>query len=98
MISSTSPTRIVTVDCASVANENDFWNCYVTAANPDGSEIFGRNLDAFWDAVNGGPGWPGVCQLRFINCRSIKGIRDGQFYEALCDIARDSSLVEIQVE
>lgn len=90
--------RIVTIDCASIRNETEFWDQYVSTTNPEGARSFGRNLDAFWDGIHGGPGWPGICSLRFINTQSIQRFRDGQFYESLREIARDSKLVGIVVE
>jgi ribonuclease inhibitor len=92
--------RTITIDCAKILTVPDFWAAYVAAASPEGREYFGRNLDAFWDAVSaGGPGWPGEdCELRFINTSSIKTFQDGKFYDRLKDIAADSETVPIYVE
>jgi len=92
--------RTITIDCAKILTVPDFWAAYVTAASPEGREYFGRNLDAFWDAVSaGGPGWPGEdCELRFINTAPIKTFYDGGFYDRLKDIASQSEFVRIYVE
>lgn len=91
--------RLIVIDCTLLASEEDFWNPYVETANPEGKEYFGRNLDAFWDAVSaGGPGWPGTCELRFINTDGIKTLCNGAFYESLKKIAQDCDQIRIRVD
>lgn len=92
--------RIITIDCAGMTNDQEFWDAYVGAAMPEGRGSFGRNLDAFWDAVSaGGPGWPGEdCELKFIHTRPLKSFAGGRFYDALKDIAARSEWVRIDVE
>ncbi|WP_331990129.1 barstar family protein [Chitinimonas sp.] len=87
-----------TIDCVHITDESAFWQAYLAATNPEGAGYFGRNLDAFWDALNGGPGWPGECQLKFVNTASLKVLNEGRFYVALQEIARDSELVEVRLE
>lgn len=79
-------------------DEGAFWLAYLAATKPESAGYFGCNLDAFWDALNGGPGWPGKCQLRFVNTEGLKTIRKGLFYRALLEIARDSKLVQVLLE
>lgn len=90
--------RTISIDCGKVATEEDFWRLYVQSTNPEGASYFGRNLDAFWDALAGGPGYPGECELRFINTDSIKSFRSGAFYNALKKIAEDCQTNSIFVE
>ena len=87
-----------TINCAQLKDENEFWQAYLTATKPEGADHFGCNLDAFLDALNGGPGWPGECQLHFANTTNIKTLRAGHFYQALQKIAQDSKLVKIHIE
>jgi ribonuclease inhibitor len=89
--------KTVVIDCAGINSEAEFWTAYIDAVQPDGAEHFGRNLDAFWDAVSGGPGWPGECELRFINTRALAPLRAGGFVAALERIAADSRFVTIVV-
>ncbi|MNJ70314.1 Barstar (barnase inhibitor) [compost metagenome] len=56
-----------TIDCAQLKDEGTFWQAYLAATEPEDAGYFGCNLDAFWDALNEGPGWPGECQLMFID-------------------------------
>ncbi|WP_438042119.1 barstar family protein [Sorangium sp. So ce128] len=90
--------RSIVVDCGPVQTEADFWSAYVIAAEPEGAAYFGRNLDAFWDGLNGGPGWPGECELKLVNTRSLDRLRDGQFVQALRDIASRSTFVKVTLE
>jgi ribonuclease inhibitor len=92
--------RVITIDCARVTDARDVWELYIAAASPEGAHYFGRNLNAFGDAVSaGGPGWPGDdCELRFINTASLKQLENGRFYAALQEIAAESKWVPIYVE
>eukprot|EP01035_Chromulina_nebulosa_P046776 gene46776-63379_t len=56
--------REVVVDCSGIGSTEEFWQRYLDTAKPDGAAMFGRNLEAFWDAIEGGgPGWPGTISL-----------------------------------
>ena len=91
--------RSIVIDCGAVQSEAGFWSAYVRTAEPEGAGYFGRNLDAFWDGLNGGPGWPGDdCQLRFINTSPLQSFRGGLFFEALRDIASRSTSVKVSFE
>lgn len=91
------PTYVV--ECRGVASEAEFWSRYVEAVRPGGARWFGRNLDAFWDAVDkGGPGWPGGCSLRFLDTHELRGLGDGLLLRGLRDIARDATAVRISLE
>jgi RNAse (barnase) inhibitor barstar len=87
-----------TIDCSQIRDEAAFWHAYLAATNPEGAANFGRNLDAFWDALHGGPGWPGECNLHFTNTATIRRFRDGRFYDALQDMARDSRSVGVKLD
>lgn len=61
------------LDCSSIASEDDFWSLYLETieVEPDVAVFFGRNLNAFWDAVSaGGPGWPGWCEIEVVNAEN----------------------------
>ena len=87
------------VDCQGINSEKAFWDHYVSILKPQGAEFFGRNLDAFWDAIDGGgPGFPEQEAIRFINTQDLKAIRGGVFYEALCKLAKESRFDGITFE
>jgi hypothetical protein len=86
----------VTVDCVGVQSEAAFWETYLSAVKPQGAELFGRNLDAFWDAVEGGgPGSPNQSRLVFENTVVLTRFGDGRFLAALEGIAKDCTRMEI---
>lgn len=93
----------VTIDCRGVTTPDELWQRYLDAAKPEGAAMFGRNLDAFWDAVEaGGPGWPGRVRLAFKYSNHLKQLRtrDGSrsFLDMLKDIAREATVVQISFE
>lgn len=95
--------RTVTVDCADVQSTDEFWQRYLDAAQPDGAPIFGRNLDAFWDAIErGGPGWPGHVSLIFTNSRDLSPLMSVAgtmpFLAALQEIAAEATAISIRFE
>lgn len=89
--------RVITIDCRGISSEAEFWNAYLAASQPDGAGFFGSNLDAFWDGLHGGPGWPGECVLSFTNTISLEPLRDGAFVEALRLIASESKDVRVEL-
>lgn len=79
--------------------EFEFWQRYLDVTKAEGAEYFGRNFAALWDAVDGGgPGYPGECELRFVNTSFIRSWRNGDFYDQLEDIASRSTDIKIHVE
>ena len=77
------------LDCLSLKSDGDFWDLYCEVAQPEGEGYFGRNLDAFWDAVSaGGPGWPGDCQIELVNVDRFAR-RSPRLYSGLKRIAAD---------
>jgi len=58
---------IFVINCAGLTSEADVWREYLEVTQMTSGGNFGRNLDAFRDAIMaGGPGWPGACTLRFV--------------------------------
>lgn len=81
--------KIYQLDCSQVSSQSDFWALYLATIRPDGAEVFGRNLSAFWDAIaGGGPGWPGECQIRVVNTGKLQK-QAAQFFEGLQRIASE---------
>jgi ribonuclease inhibitor len=84
----------ILVDCSGVRSAEEFWQRYLDAAKPEGAAFFGRNLDAFWDAVeSGGPGWPGEARLVFANTTNL----EPSLWEGLRRIAREATHTPIEV-
>ena len=65
----------VVIDCKGVTSAAEFWQLYLDTAKPSDGKLFGRNLDAFWDAVEfGGPGWPGNVELVFTHSSQLEAV------------------------
>ncbi|WP_418136699.1 barstar family protein [Agrobacterium sp. El2ro-1b] len=92
--------REIHIDCSDVSSTEEFWQRYVDTVEPRDSGLFGRNLDAFWDAVEGGgPGYPGEVSLVFMNSAHLSGLktRNGvAFLDALKTIADETSVGNIK--
>jgi RNAse (barnase) inhibitor barstar len=87
--------RTIIVDAAGISTEGDFWQRYLDVVKPEGAQYFGRNLNAFWDAIDGGgPGFPGDVDLNFIN---ISGL-GRSFLISLENFASSASHIRITVQ
>jgi RNAse (barnase) inhibitor barstar len=42
------------IDCSKLNDEADFWAAYLLTTQPEGTQLFGRNFDALWDALSAG--------------------------------------------
>lgn len=81
------------IDCAGVKTTDEFWQLYLSQVQPDGAALFGRHLDAFWDAVEcGDPGWPNA-ELVIENSASL----DSDFLEKLRLIATEATQTKIKI-
>lgn len=93
--------REVVIDCSGIGSTEEFWQRYLDAAKPEDASTFGRNLDAFWDAIEGhGPGWPGEVTLVFTHSDQLSGLRtangNASFLDALKAIAGEASVVSVK--
>lgn len=79
------------LDCSLIKTQNEFWNEYLNVVDTEGAEYFGRNLDAFWDALSaGGPGHPkDLSELSLTNSNALKTIDAGAFHTKLASLAQD---------
>ena len=94
--------RTVIVNCADTKSESEFWQRYIDAVQPDGDNLFGRNLAAFWDAIEGGgPGWPGEVRLVLRNANHLAAIEVGDdlsLLDGLRRVATEATFVAIVLE
>lgn len=90
----------IIIDVKGVRDVKDFWERYVIATRPEKADLFGRNLDAFWDAAEGGgPGYPGKVALHFVNMSSVRTLPNGEaFLSAFAEIATDATTTSITWE
>lgn len=91
--------RTISIDCSGVTTEEEFWRRYLDAVQPEGAHLFGRNLDAFWDAIElGGPGRPGDVALVFSNTGGLRKLRlphGRSFEDVLREQARGATATKI---
>lgn len=93
--------RQIVIDCSSIGSVEEFWQRYLDSVEPEGAAVFGRNLDAFWDAIEGGgPGWPGEVTLVFMHSDQLSRLRmpngNASFLDALKAIADEASAVSMK--
>ena len=92
--------KTIVIDCSGVSSPGDFWQRYLDAARPEGEEHFGRNLDAFWDALEGGgPGWPGEVRLAFSHTDALSELRTAggaSLLDGLRRVAEEATRIEVQ--
>jgi RNAse (barnase) inhibitor barstar len=93
--------REVVIDCSGIGSAEEFWERYLDAAKPEDASMFGRNLDAFWDAIEGGgPGCPGEVALVFTHSDQLSGLEtrsgNASFLDALKTIANKASAVSMK--
>lgn len=87
------------VMCTGISDEAGFWDAYLNAVVPDGEADFGRNFDAFRDAIlGGGPGWPGVCVLRLRGFDDLRAVSGGNFCRWMEALAAESLYVTFKFE
>jgi RNAse (barnase) inhibitor barstar len=93
--------RTIHVDCAGATSQEAFWRRYLDAAAPERAELFGCNLDAFWDAVEaGGPGWLCGAKLVFTHSEALWPLKceDGaSCLDALRRIADEATATQIEL-
>jgi RNAse (barnase) inhibitor barstar len=94
--------RTIHIDCSGVRSVDDLWQRYVDAAEPADAKGFGRNLDAFWDAIEGGgPGWPGEARLVFTHSSDLVALQTENgtlLLDALRRIANEATVTPIELD
>jgi RNAse (barnase) inhibitor barstar len=93
--------QTIVIDCDGAKSAAEVWQRYIDAAKPEGAGLFGRNLDAFWDAIeHGGPGWPGGSKLVFKDSSSLATLEianGSSFLEGLRRIANEATQTRIEL-
>jgi ribonuclease inhibitor len=93
--------RTINIDCHGAKSAAEVWQRYVDAAAPDGAAMFGRNLDAFWDAIeHSGPGWPRDAKLVFehsVELAAIQSASGSSLLDELRIIANEATQTQIEL-
>ena len=80
-------------------SQTDFWEKYTKQIPTESAKLFGKNLDAFNDAITGGgPGFPGDCVIEIIGIEKLNEIFGVQNMEFIIQLLRESEFIELIVE
>ncbi|QXP59007.1 barstar family protein [Olleya sp. HaHaR_3_96] len=80
-------------------SKQDFWNKYVAEIDYESGKNFGKNLDAFNDAITAeGPGFPGDCIIEIIGTEKLKKIFGKDNFDFIIDLLRKAEFVDLIVE
>jgi RNAse (barnase) inhibitor barstar len=89
------------INCKGITSAEEFWDRYERAVGRENCVWFGRNLDALWDALEGGgPGFPGVAHLIFEDTNDLTDIataRGVPLLRGLQRIATDATHIKIEL-
>jgi RNAse (barnase) inhibitor barstar len=95
----TAPKRTAIINCVGLRSEDEFWQRYLDTTTPRAPASFGRNLDAFWDAIEaGGPGCPvDLDHLHFVNLEQFlqQSSLGETWYKGLQKIAEDATQIKV---
>ncbi|TVZ55309.1 barstar (barnase inhibitor) [Lutibacter sp. Hel_I_33_5] len=77
--------------------KEDFWNRYV--AEIESEKLFGKNLDAFNDAIIAeGPGFPGDCIIEIIGTKKLEKVFGKKNFDFIIGLLRDAEFVDLIIE
>ncbi len=80
-------------------SKQDFWNKYVAEIDYESGKHFGKNLDAFNDAITAeGPGFPGDCIIEIIGTEKLEKIFGKDDFYFIIDLLRKAEFVDLIVE
>ena len=80
-------------------SKQDFWNKYASEIGSESAKYFGKNLDAFNDAITGeGPGFPGDCIIEIIGTEKLKKIFGKEDFEFIINLLKEAEFVDLIIE
>ncbi|NTI41422.1 barstar family protein [Rhizobium rhizogenes] len=89
------------IDCDGIANVEEFWDRYESSVGAESARFFGRNLNAIWDALEGGgPGCPDATHVIFKNAAKLRDLKThsgDNFLAILREIATNVSSIRVEV-
>ncbi len=79
--------------------KEEFWNEYISEIDSESGKFFGKNLDAFNDAITAeGPGFPGECIIEIIGTEKLEKVFGKEDFEFIIGILKDAEFVELIME
>ena len=80
-------------------SKKDFWNKYVAEIDTESGKYFGKNLDAFYDAITaGGPGFPGDCIIEIIGTKKLENIFGKKDFDFIIRLLKEAEFVDLIIE
>ena len=77
----------------------DFWDKYTSQIPAESAKSFGKNLDAFNDAITGGgPGFPGDSTIEIIGSDKLSELFGQTNFEWMLQLLREAEFVNLIVE
>jgi len=91
--------RRIILDGYSYKTKSEFWDDYTDQIPIDSVKCFGKNLDAFSDAITGGgPGFPGNCSIEIIGIKKLTEIFGKSDMNLIIDLLKRARFVDSKVE
>lgn len=92
-------TRNIYIDGELCYSKADFWNIYASQIDSESRKGFGKNLDAFNDAINAkGPGFPGNCFIEITGIEKLIEIFGKSNFDFIIETLKKSKFIELVVE
>lgn len=77
----------------------DFWNKYIADMEFSAKKDFGKNLDAFNDAITAkGPGFPGDCLIEITGTKNLEKIFGKEDFNFIIDTLQQAEFVDLIIE
>ena len=93
------PRRRLFLNVESCKNKRDFWDKYAAEVATESIKHFGKNLEAFRDAITaGGPGYPGDCIIEIIGTKKLEQIFGKKDFDSIINLLREADFVELILE
>ncbi|MEY8849846.1 barstar family protein [Psychroserpens sp. XS_ASV72] len=92
-------TRKIFIDGELCYSKLDFWKRYISDFDFQSKKDFGKNLDAFNDAITAeGPGFPGDCIIEITGSENLKRIFGNEDFEFIIELLREAKFVKLILE
>lgn len=91
--------RKIFINGYSCQSRADFWKSYAQQIPSDSAAYFGKNLDAFNDAITGaGPGFPGECLIEIVGTGRLIKLFGQDHFDFIIELLTDADFVDLILE
>ena len=79
--------------------KEDFWNTYIAEIDSESGKVFGKNLDAFNDAITAkGPGFPGDCIIEIVGTEKLQKVFGKEDFDFIVELLRNAEFIDLIIE